>query len=179
VRDAGRLDGPDLLQLDLGAPEVVEEASAAPEQHRNDVERSQQATLRSLGDARLRDIVQRYIDAWEKGDVDAIIALLAEDATIAMPPWATWCRGREVIAGFVRRDGGDEWRLVPTRASDQVAAAAYRWDAEKRSYVPDTLEVLALEGARVKHITAFAIPEIFHHFGLPDELASQAHPGRT
>jgi RNA polymerase sigma-70 factor (ECF subfamily) len=135
-------------------------------------ERSQQATLRSLGDERLHDIVQRYIHAWERGDVDAIIALLAEDATIAMPPWATWWRGREVIAGFVRRDGGDEWRLVPTRASGQLAAAAYRWDAQKRSYVPDTLEVLALEGARVKHITAFAIPEIFRHFGLPDELPS-------
>jgi RNA polymerase sigma-70 factor (ECF subfamily) len=52
-------------------------------------ERSQQATLRSLGDERLQDIVQRYIHAWESGDVDTIIALLAKDATIAMPPWAT------------------------------------------------------------------------------------------
>jgi hypothetical protein len=101
--------------------------------------------------------VQRYIDAWETGDVDAIVARLAEDVTIAMPPWATWWRGREVIAGFVRRDGGDQWRLVPTRASGQLAAGAYRWDAEARSYRPDTLEVLALGGARVKHITAFAI----------------------
>jgi RNA polymerase sigma-70 factor, ECF subfamily len=133
-------------------------------------ERSQQATLRSLGDERLQDIVQRYIHAWESGDVDTIIALLAKDATIAMPPWATWWQGREVIAGFVRRDGGDQWRLVPTRASGQLAAAAYRWDAHTRRYVPETLEVLALESARIKHITAFAIPEIFHHFGLPDEL---------
>jgi RNA polymerase sigma-70 factor, ECF subfamily len=125
----------------------------------------------ALGDERLRDLVQRYIDAWEQGDAGAIVALLAEDATIAMPPWATWWRGREVIAGFVRRDGGDEWRLVPTRASGQLAAGAYRWHAETRSYRPDTLEVLALEGARVKHITAFAIPELFRHFGLPDELA--------
>jgi RNA polymerase sigma-70 factor (ECF subfamily) len=129
-------------------------------------ERSQQATLRSLGDERLHDIVQRYIHSWERGDVDAIIALLAEDATIAMPPWATWWQGRDVIAGFVRRDGGDQWRLVPTRASGQLAAGAYRWDAHKRSYVP----VLALQSARIKHITAFAIPETFRRFGLPDEL---------
>jgi RNA polymerase sigma-70 factor (ECF subfamily) len=96
--------------------------------------------------------------------------LLPNDATIAMPPWATWWQGREVIAGFVRRDGGDQWRLVPTRPSGQLAAAAYRWDAHTRRYVPETLEVLALEGARIKRITAFAVPEIIHHFGLPDEL---------
>jgi len=53
-----------------------------------------------------------------------------------------------------------------------LAAGLYRWDAQKRGYVPDALEVLALEGARIKHITAFAIPEIFRHFGLPDELPS-------
>jgi hypothetical protein len=69
-----------------------------------------------------------------------------------------------------RRDGGDQWRLIPTRASGQLAAAACGWDAHTQRYVPDTLEVLVLEGARIKSITAFAMPEIFHHFGLPDEL---------
>src|SRR5215218_2713892 len=51
---------------------------------------SQQATLRSLGDERVREIVTSYIDAWERGDVDAIAAMLAEDATFAMPPYPTW-----------------------------------------------------------------------------------------
>ena len=54
---------------------------------------SQQATLRSLGDAALREVVDGYVDAWERGDVDAVAAMLAEDATIAMPPIPTWYRG--------------------------------------------------------------------------------------
>ncbi|HTE61479.1 MAG TPA: RNA polymerase subunit sigma-70, partial [Solirubrobacteraceae bacterium] len=48
-------------------------------------DRSQQATLRSLGDDGIRELVERYVDAWERGDVDAVAAMLAEDAAIAMP----------------------------------------------------------------------------------------------
>ena len=62
--------------------------------------RSQQATLRSLGDERVRAVVEGYLDAWERGDVDALVAMLAEDATFQMPPYPTWWRGREVIAAF-------------------------------------------------------------------------------
>jgi RNA polymerase sigma-70 factor (ECF subfamily) len=63
-------------------------------------ERSQQATLRSLGDASVRQIVERYMDAWERGEVEELAALLAEDATFAMPPYARWWRGCDVIAVF-------------------------------------------------------------------------------
>ena len=49
---------------------------------------SQQATMRALGDARVRDIVERFVDAFERGDVGTILALLAEDATFSMPPYA-------------------------------------------------------------------------------------------
>jgi RNA polymerase sigma-70 factor, ECF subfamily len=137
-------------------------------------QRSQQATLRALGDERLRDIVQRYIDAWERADVAAIVALLAEDATVAMPPWATWWSGRDVIAGFVRRDGGDQWHYVPARASGQLAAGVYRRYPGRARYAAEALEVFTLEGPRIKDITAYAIPELFRHFGLPDELARSA-----
>jgi hypothetical protein len=51
---------------------------------------------------------------------------------------------------------------------------AYRWDAQKGSYVAEALEVLTLEGARVKAMTAFMTLEIFPHFGRPGELS---HPG--
>src|ERR687895_2137423 len=55
-------------------------------------ERSQQATMRSIGDDGVRDIVQRFIDAFERGEVEDILATLTDDATFTMPPYAAWCR---------------------------------------------------------------------------------------
>jgi RNA polymerase sigma-70 factor (ECF subfamily) len=129
--------------------------------------RSQQATLRVLGDERVRAVVAGYLDAWERGDVHALVALLAEDATFQMPPYPTWWRGREVIAAFAVEP---RHRYLPTQANGQAANAAYRWDAHKRSHVAEALEVLTLEGTRVKGMTAFMMPQLFQRFGLPDEL---------
>jgi RNA polymerase sigma-70 factor (ECF subfamily) len=131
--------------------------------------RSQQATLRSLGDSRVRKIVERYIDAWERGDVNALVAMLAEDATFAMPPYPRWWRGREVIAAFAAEP---VHRYLATRANGQAANASYRWNPDRRCYVAEALEVLTLEGEQVKEMTAFMAPELFARFGLPGELAS-------
>jgi RNA polymerase sigma-70 factor (ECF subfamily) len=87
-------------------------------------EQTQQATLRSLGDERLSEIVTGYVDAWERNDVDALAALLAEDVALTMPPIPTWFRGRDVVAAFLRdRPLADRhrWRVVPTRANGQPA----------------------------------------------------------
>jgi RNA polymerase sigma-70 factor (ECF subfamily) len=137
-------------------------------------EQSQQATLRALGDERIRDLVQAYVDAWAKGDVDALRALLAEDAVFSMPPWASWWRGRETIAGFAKTavEFCAEARPVPTRANGQPATAYYHLDAETGHYVAAAIDVLTLEGALIKEITAFVTPEIFPRFGLPPELAA-------
>jgi RNA polymerase sigma-70 factor (ECF subfamily) len=129
--------------------------------------RSQQATLRSLGDERVRAVVAGYLDAWERGDVDALAAMLAEDATFQMPPYLTWWRGREIIAASAAEP---RHRYLPTQANGQAANAAYRWNAHKGSYVAEALEVLALEGTLVKQMTAFMMPQVFQRFGLPDEL---------
>lgn len=126
--------------------------------------RSQQATLRSLGDARIRGLVEAYLDAWERGDVDALAAMLAEDATFAMPPYPSWWRGRDVIAAFAAEP---VHRYLPTRANGQLANAAYRWDPGTGSYVAEALEVLTLVGARVKAMTAFMTPAVLPRFGLP------------
>jgi RNA polymerase sigma-70 factor (ECF subfamily) len=130
-------------------------------------EHSQQTTLRALGDAKVRELVNRYIEAWERGDVAAISAMLAEDATFAMPPYAIWWRGRDVIAAFAAEP---VHRYLSTRANGQPANAAYRWNANMRRYVAEALEVLTLDGAHVKEMTAFMTPEIFRHFGLPETL---------
>ena len=92
---------------------------------------SQQVALRALGDDGLGKLVKCYIDAWEQGDVDAILAMLAEDATFTMPPLPTWYRGHNAIALFLTRFAlRDRWRLVPARANGQLAFGCYAWDSK-------------------------------------------------
>lgn len=132
---------------------------------------AQQTTLRALGDQRVRAIVERYLDAWERGDVDAIAATLAEDATFAMPPYSSWWRGSAVIAAFAAEP---VHRYLPTRSNGQPANAAYRWSAERGEYVAEALEVPTLEGDRVRAMTAFMSPEVVPLFGLPETLRRNA-----
>ena len=88
-------------------------------------ERSQQATLRALGDERMREVVERYVAAWERGDVDALLAMLAEDATFSMPPLPHWWSGREGVMDFIVCTGLPWLRHVVTRAGGQPAVAWY------------------------------------------------------
>jgi RNA polymerase sigma-70 factor, ECF subfamily len=131
---------------------------------------SQQATLRSLGDERLRDLVQRYVDAWEHRNVEALTALLVEEATFEMPPFPNWFRGRETVIAFIASTGRPKLRHVVTRANGQPAVAWYVRRGRAQPYAPTAIEVLTLDGPRVKDIVAFASPELFPRFGLPPEL---------
>jgi RNA polymerase sigma-70 factor (ECF subfamily) len=134
---------------------------------------SQQATLRSLGDERLRAVVQRYVEAWESRNADALLTLLVEDARFAMPPFPNWFQGRDAVIAFISSTGRPRLRHVQTRASGQPAVAWYLWDPGPERYVAASVEVLTLEGERVKEITAFASSELFPSFGLPTELAAE------
>jgi RNA polymerase sigma-70 factor (ECF subfamily) len=133
-------------------------------------ERSQQATLRTLGDEALRRIVDRFVAAWERADVDAVVAMLADGATLSMPPVPTWFQGREAIAAFLARvplAGRPRWRLVPTSANGQPAFGAYRWDAERNAFAAREIIVITLDRDRIAEITAFLSSEPFERFGLP------------
>jgi RNA polymerase sigma-70 factor, ECF subfamily len=144
---------------------------------------SQQVALRALGDDGLSKLIKRYVDAWEQDDVDAILAMLAEDATFTMPPLPTWYRGHHAIALFLTRYAlRDQWRLVPARANGQLAFGCYAWDAERESHTALSLDVLTLEGTRATEVTSFVTPytrgpvrerfaaDVFERFGLPDRL---------
>jgi RNA polymerase sigma-70 factor, ECF subfamily len=133
-------------------------------------EQSQQATLRSLGDERLRGLVQRYVDAWESRDVERLVAVLTEDVTFAMPPFPHWWSGRESVIGFIASTGKPPLRHVLTRAAGQPAVAWYLHRPSSSAWVATSIEVLAIEGEQVREITAFASPELFPLFGLPTEL---------
>ena len=133
-------------------------------------ERSQQATMRDLGDQRMRKIVERFIDAWDRGEVDTMVSMLTEQPTFAMPPYAPWYRGPAAVEAFLPVAPG-LWRLVPGRANGQLAFGAYRWNDESGTYRAKVLDVLTLDGARIAAVTAFGTPAVFGRFGLPDELA--------
>jgi ketosteroid isomerase-like protein len=136
-------------------------------------ERSQQATLRALGDERLRGIVASYAEAWERGDVDAILAMLTEDAAFAMPPRPTWYRGTEAIGAFLVGAPlmpGHRWRLVPVRAAGQTAFGTYLWDG--RRWAAHAIDVLTLDDdGRIAEVTAFIDATAFSRFGLPGHLS--------
>ena len=121
-------------------------------------ERSQQATLRALGDDGMRTIVERYMDAMGRADVDAMVAMLAEDAAWSMPPLASWFGGLEQVREFLARgplSGEWRWRHLPASANGQPAVAVYSWDEPAGAYLPFALDVMTLDGDRIRQITAF------------------------
>ncbi len=133
-------------------------------------ERSQQQTLRSLGDDGLRGLVERYVAAWESRNVDAMVSVLVEDATFSMPPFPCWFSGRGDVVAFIAQFE-PVLRHVLTSAGGQPGIAWYILDAERGAYLPAAIEVLALEGDRVKEITAFADAQaLYPRCGLPAEL---------
>jgi RNA polymerase sigma-70 factor, ECF subfamily len=136
---------------------------------------SQQATLRSLGDDALRGMVDRYVAAWERNDVDAVVAMLTEDARMTMPPLPSWYSGRKAVASFLRGwplSDVKRWRLVPASANAQLAFGGYIWDDEARSFTPHSVNVLTLRGTQIEEITAFLTPYAFRHFGLPNLVST-------
>jgi RNA polymerase sigma-70 factor (ECF subfamily) len=137
-------------------------------------ERSQQVTLRALGNERLRGVVESYMDALDRGDIDAITSMLAEEATWSMPPYTSWYRGQEAVTGFLTTGPlRERWRHLAAHANGQPAVGCYRWDRKRGSYVAAVLDVLTLDGARIAEVTSFVAPEVFRRFGLPDELPAR------
>ena len=134
-------------------------------------EQSQQATVRSLGNRRVRKLVGHFSDAFEHGDVDTILSMLAEDATFAMPPYAGWCRGRQAIAAswLMPSLPAAELRYLHASANGQPALAAYRWNDRQRGYLPIALDVLTLRGTAIADVVAFR-NTAFERFGLPAAL---------
>lgn len=122
---------------------------------------------------REREVVGRFADAVESGDIDGIVSLLTGDAWLTMPPYPFEYQGRTAIASFLydrSRLRGAPLRLVPTRANGQPAFGCYLPDAQAaiaRSY---GLMVLTLEGDWISAITWFADSGVFSHFGLPRTL---------
>jgi RNA polymerase sigma-70 factor, ECF subfamily len=118
-----------------------------------------------------RALLERYMNAWQSADVDALVSLLREDATLAMPPIPTWLEGPSAIAASLRsmvlpQGSAGLFKLVATEANGAPAFAAYARD-DAGIYHAHSLHVLDVRGARVAHIMAFVDPSLFAYFALP------------
>jgi RNA polymerase sigma-70 factor (ECF subfamily) len=119
-------------------------------------ERSQQEVLREVGDDQVRATVAAFIAAWERNDVDAVVALLAEDVEMSMPPYAEWYRGRAAVAEFLAMTPlrpGRRWRVEPAAANGQPAMSFSIWDERVGAFLTHGLSLLAFD--RRGAVTAF------------------------
>jgi RNA polymerase sigma-70 factor (TIGR02960 family) len=124
-----------------------------------------------------RELVSRFADAVESGDVDGVVSLLTDDAWLTMPPQPFEYQGHAAIAGFLHDRAalrGVPLRLLPTRANGQPAFGCYLPDADAATARPYGLMVLTLEGDRISAITWFGDSHVFPHFGLPGTLRGEA-----
>jgi RNA polymerase sigma-70 factor (ECF subfamily) len=115
------------------------------------------------------ELVEKYVDAFHEYDVDALVALMREDATLSMPPYTLWLQGPQAIRAWLlgRGVGCRGSRLIPTAACGAPAFAQYRRSAEGR-YHAWSLTILELAGNRIKAWNAFLDTErLFPLFGLP------------
>jgi RNA polymerase sigma-70 factor (ECF subfamily) len=134
-----------------------------------------EAVTRPADDPALQALLDRYVRAWENADIDALIALLKEDATFPMPPIPGWYQGREAIRTFISAvilasDARGRWRLLPTSANGQPAFGWYQLAESGDKYVAFAIQVLTFDGALLSNITTFGTPRLFPHFNLPIEL---------
>jgi RNA polymerase sigma-70 factor (TIGR02960 family) len=123
-----------------------------------------------------RDLVARYVEAHERADAAAVVALLRADVRFTMPPQPVRYDGLVELRDFFVDTFSGRWgtfRLVPTRANRQPATACYLMAPGETSYAALGLDVLRFAGGRLVEITTFE-PRLFVHFGLPSSL----EPGR-
>jgi RNA polymerase sigma-70 factor (ECF subfamily) len=126
------------------------------------------------GSAREREITGRFADAFERGDVSAVVALLTDDAWLSMPPLPFEYQGRTVIGEFLDvvsfRGGTRLSRLVPTRANGQPAFGRYLRDPHTPIGHAHSLIVVTLTGDRICAMTGFTGNGVLARFGLPRTL---------
>lgn len=129
-------------------------------------EQSQQRELRDLGDDGVRALVAAYVDAWERSDAGALVALLARDATFSMPPLPESYRGTDAIKAFLEDAPlRHRWRLMPVTANGQLAFACFiRQEGE---WAAHSLDVVTVRAGAIARITAFNDADLLAPLALP------------
>jgi RNA polymerase sigma-70 factor (ECF subfamily) len=122
------------------------------------------------------ELLARYVDAFERYDMDALTALIHEDATQSMPPYDLWLRSRDdIFAWWVGPGAGCRGsRVISTTAANGAPAfGQYKPSESGEGYEPWALQVLEIENGRIVELTFFLDTEtVFPRFGLPPRLDS-------
>ncbi len=120
-----------------------------------------------------KELLEKFIDAHERGDAAAAVAVAAQDIRVTMPPYPFVYEGIEAMRSLMDRAFGSgqegDWRLLPTSANRMPAAASYlrRWGDSR--FRPFKLDVLHARGDLIAEVTTFG-PALFPAFGLPEVL---------
>ncbi len=119
-----------------------------------------------------RELLAAYVDAFHRHDVDALVALLREDAILEMPPFDLWLHGRDDIRRWVIAvDAVSDHLLTPVAANGSLAAAVYRPATPGGPPTAFAIQVLDVVAGRISAIHSFNDPALFEPFGLPDRPA--------
>jgi RNA polymerase sigma-70 factor (ECF subfamily) len=120
-------------------------------------------------------LLQRYMRAWESTDIQALVELLLDDATLEMPPLPQWLSGADAIAASIGSmvfapAGPGVFRLIQTEANGQPAFGVYQLDRDSGEMRVMGLHLLRLRDARIASITAFLNSQLLSEWGLPHLL---------
>jgi len=123
-----------------------------------------------LANPREREVLARYLDAWERTDARALAALLKEDVRLSMPPSPAWCFGRDAVARFFAAypwsPSARRHLHVATRANRQPAFAVFLEGASGAPAEPFAVEVLRIEDGLIADIDNFLQPELLERFAI-------------
>ena len=122
-------------------------------------------------------LLERYVEAFWRKDVDTIVSMLTAEAVWEMPPFTSWFRGPAKIGWLIGNEcpgGSYDMPMLATSANGQPAFGLYMRGPEG-DFRPFQLQVLELDGDLVHHVSAFFDPRLFTTFGLPDRLPAD-HP---
>jgi len=132
---------------------------------------TQAEELAALGDVGRRELVARFMAAWEGADLDALLALLAEDARFTMPPLPAWFDGREHVSRFFSdRVFETPWRLFPLTVNGQLGFACYMREPGADGFRLGAVNALTVRGGRVAEINGFLDPDVHRRAGLAPTL---------
>lgn len=126
-----------------------------------------------IHDRRDRELLRRYVDAFERFDIDALVALLHKEATLSMPPYALWLRGTDAIGAWYRATGATcrNSRMVPISANGAAGFGLYRHSADDGHHRAFAIQIIETAAHRITALHTFIDPGLFRFFGLGTVLA--------